>query len=824
VISLQFGISSRKIVFGFIVLSLSLIMLIACASAADASNSQHLPEVKKVQIRKDGKPVRSLHAQLGEPSIQLSALVRPVVADDRLIWESSDPSVAVVDNYGKVIMFGAGETVITAAAADGSGASDSVTLSVSLGGADPVSRGPVPKHNDGTQNDWEDFIGVTHINPQYSFGGSSLQEAGERLMELNTKSIKLYLSPNYRDYYQFDDWNGTHAESPAQLASSEHFSTVFQMDFNTYFIGAFSFTEPLYATYWRTEFTEEQKLAEYNQMYDLAYYLLTEYEGTGKTFILQNWEGDWSAMAAPDPSTDPSDDVFRRMTEWINIRQNAVNDARIAAQAEGVQVYHALEVNLVKKAMNGGKSVTNDVIPYTYCDYYSYSAYDTILDGPQVFADALDYLQSKADSNLLGGHSRLFVGEFGLPENEFGEQLVMNKVRMAVEISRAKQIDHVVYWQLYDNEVYSQLEEQTDENCRGYWLITPSGRKTAVWAYFYELTHDGASDPAYIPQVPDRDRYAMIDLGFQHQGDGMALAVLGDGTPVPVHIGGADAVATNPAEGLHHLYFDVENQVIPPEASHIKVEVNYFDSGSTGFVLRYNSADPNGLPLPAAKETPAVMFTNTQQWKTHTFTLSDAQFNNALYNLVDFYLASDNDTLIVNLVRVWIPDAGYEDAIRIVLGAVPVENGIELKPIAYDGAVLPVTIGGREAMSTDPDNPNNPDRANNNYMYFNADDGFVPETVRELYIEVTYYDRGTSPFRLQYNSTLPDDPPQYLGLITPMDWTRTGTDQWLTHTFHITNAEFANKLQGGLADFRLSDLGDKLYVSEIVIRKAPTLE
>ena len=43
-----------------------------------------------------------------------------------------------------------------------------------------------------------------------------------------------------------------------------------------------------------------------------------------------------------------------------------------------MKVFHAAEVNLVDIAMQGRPSVTNDVLPHTHCDLYSYSAYDII--------------------------------------------------------------------------------------------------------------------------------------------------------------------------------------------------------------------------------------------------------------------------------------------------------------------------------------------------------------------------------------------------------------------------------------------------------------
>lgn len=84
-------------------------------------------------------------------------------------------------------------------------------------------------------------------------------------------------------------------------------------------------------------------------------------------------------------------------------------------------------------------------------------------------------------------------------------------------------------------------------------------------------------------------------------------------------------------------------------------------------------------------------------------------------------------------------------------------------------------------------------------------------------MSITYFDEGQG--EVQYNSTESEDPPTYLGLITPYELTRTGTNAWKTVTIRIDNAQFKNKLQGGFADFRLNDKGGQLFVSKITIQK-----
>lgn len=83
------------------------------------------------------------------------------------------------------------------------------------------------------------------------------------------------------------------------------------------------------------------------------------------------------------------------------------------------------------------------------------------------------------------------------------------------------------------------------------------------------------------------------------------------------------------------------------------------------------------------------------------------------------------------------------------------------------------------------------------YMYFQVDDSFAFEDSRsELYVTFSYYDQGTGTYRVQYNS----EASAYSGTETvPL----TNTNQWLTYTFHITDAYLQNS-QNGFSDLRFA--------------------
>jgi hypothetical protein len=62
------------------------------------------------------------------------------------------------------------------------------------------------------------------------------------------------------------------------------------------------------------------------------------YAGSGKTFVLQNWEGDWGIRPTTDPKLVPTPTAINGMIRWLNARQDGVERARRDVPAPGVQV------------------------------------------------------------------------------------------------------------------------------------------------------------------------------------------------------------------------------------------------------------------------------------------------------------------------------------------------------------------------------------------------------------------------------------------------------------------------------------------------------
>jgi hypothetical protein len=90
---------------------------------------------------------------------------------------------------------------------------------------------------------------------------------------------------------------------------------------------------------------------------------------------------------------------------------------------------------------------------------------------------------------------------------------------------------------------------------------------------------------------------------------------------------------------------------------------------------------------------------------------------------------------------------------------------------------------------------------NNDFMYFDVDAGYMFDGNYTADITVTYWDRGTDQFRLQYDST---SGPKYARIkgTTSTVVTKQNSNQFRKVTFYVDDARFADNLSGG-TDFAI---------------------
>jgi hypothetical protein len=114
-----------------------------------------------------------------------------------------------------------------------------------------------------------------------------------------------------------------------------------------------------------------------------------------------------------------------------------------------------------------------------------------------------------------------------------------------------------------------------------------------------------------------------------------------------------------------------------------------------------------------------------------------------------------------------------------------------------------------------------PKQTSPNYFYMHVADGFLPQSGGAVEIELTYFDVGSGDIVLHYDSTdfrLPNAG-AYKG--HPSAFHRLNSGQWKVVRFHVIDARFAHRENGG-ADFRFYNTGDDLLISAVeVLRIEP---
>ncbi|MBE3069214.1 MAG: hypothetical protein IMZ66_03155, partial [Planctomycetes bacterium] len=325
--------------------------------------------------------------------------------------------------------------------------------------------------------DIRDRLGVTHVNGQYHLTDKPfLAEGADAILALGSRVIKLYLFQPEKNYPFNTAWPAM--ASPAEAARAAPMREVFARPFTTYILTVYAAGRPEH--YWREGVTPDQVADETRQFHDLALHLLTAYRGTGKTFVLQHWEGDWAARGSFDPKAPLTPRAAAGMIAWLRARQAGVEKARAEAGEQGVHVYHAAEVNLVVQAMRDGRpGVADRVLPEARCDLASYSAWDAGADA-RTLREALDFIARHQGGGGPFGDRAVYVGEFGLPETDAGPEKVRATVRTVIETARDWGCPWIVYWQVYCNEA-RRRPVATNADVRGFWLLRPDGTRGAAW-------------------------------------------------------------------------------------------------------------------------------------------------------------------------------------------------------------------------------------------------------------------------------------------------------------------------------------------------------
>jgi hypothetical protein len=344
--------------------------------------------------------------------------------------------------------------------------------------------------------------GIAHVSGNYGFTQNNyLVEGAQKISQLGSDSIFIYLTPYFRTEYpdqSSNQWPSSDPTSVAALAQTKPYDTVLNLPFHTIVMTVYSFANAdgvagLSASPGRLK-------AEENEFYQLTKYLYSNFAGSGKTFVLKNWEGDWIGLGQGNVTGNISPGMVQDMIAWISARQRGVTRARSeAGNSTGVQVFNAAEVNRVLDyAQNGMTRVINAVVPKVNADMVTYSSYDSTAIGNDAqtvqssLKLALKTIEKIAPDPMGLGNRRILISEYGLYEN----QLVGGTTwRPSAILSTASKegIYGAFLWNVYDNECAESNGQSApvdtptgdplrpkDKQCRGLWVVRPDGSTSSV--------------------------------------------------------------------------------------------------------------------------------------------------------------------------------------------------------------------------------------------------------------------------------------------------------------------------------------------------------
>ncbi len=359
------------------------------------------------------------------------------------------------------------------------------------------------------------MAGTQTFGSSYQFTSESkLVETARAMLAMGSNMLKFSL-----------EGDSSYSTLANRAASDASVKTVFALPFAHYFM----WVSPLGAPYGSGHPFDPVRLpSQRAEIYELTRYLLRTFNGTGKTFYLGNWEGDW-LLTNVQSTYQPSEVEIQNAVAWAQVRQQAVDDARRDTPHSDVEVYHYVEVNQVPEAMNGMNRLTNRVLPLANPDYVSYSAYGAQTNNIEAtLVQHLNYIESNLPAKTgLPATKRVFVGEYGLnvASSQSGgapaQQLLTRRVLRA---ALAWGCPAALYWQMFDNPD------------AGFWLIDNQNvKQPAYFAHEFYLTQSRAyiaSFQATHLRLPTREEFSAQAVAwlagppdFDAESDGLTAGV-----------------------------------------------------------------------------------------------------------------------------------------------------------------------------------------------------------------------------------------------------------------------------------------------------------
>lgn len=338
--------------------------------------------------------------------------------------------------------------------------------------------------------DYNFVLGTNGIGGKYKFSNESkLLEQSKHIRGMGSNIIKISLGKKSPKAYGLKNVG---AKTTLDLFKSvPDYKKVFDMDFKYVMAWVHTCT----GVKWKLGINNYEEKQLYKEMYEFARYILKEYNNTGKTFMIGNWEGDWLLHPNYNRNVNPPQDHVENMTKWFQIRQRAIEDAKAKVEHKNVELYHYIEVNLALKGMEGNTCITKDILPHVDVDLVSYSSYEAtknrnFKEKKNTLIEVMDYIENQLKPKEdLPFSRRVFIGEYGYHANETetSQQKQYDETKEIMEISLMLNSPFALHWQMYNNE-YKKNGDSKNMS-----LINEKGEKRALY-YLHQNYYKAMND------------------------------------------------------------------------------------------------------------------------------------------------------------------------------------------------------------------------------------------------------------------------------------------------------------------------------------------
>lgn len=361
---------------------------------------------------------------------------------------------------------------------------------------DKYSRcSPVFSYGIGTQQPHADTSDATF------FGGTPSQlKSNQMILELGSDILKL--APNLKHLRRQNVDVAGYEDRLDNIIRHPLYQEIFDLDYRIMMLWAHGSNKN---RNFNDGLNQQAQNSLYDEFYQFTSYLLKRYSGSGKTFMIGNWEGDWMLMGGtPHGSRKASDHVpqhrIDNMIEWMNIRSKAISDAKDKVKHSEVDVFFYCEINHVNiQREKGIKRMINAVLPHLKVDYVSISSYDiqglrrigsltdTQARKEDIFA-SLDHVESFLPPSEIPG-KRVFIGEIGYTVYNVKQFFRIDdgeakQALMALEnalINLEWGVPFWLWWAFHDNEEISDANQKY----RGFGLFDQvNERKRMIYSEF----------------------------------------------------------------------------------------------------------------------------------------------------------------------------------------------------------------------------------------------------------------------------------------------------------------------------------------------------